>query len=122
VVEGEEVSGLELQQWIQIYTYTDLSLPLSALVHRTTLCTPLHSVALRCTCSPNSQVLACSFCSEVYHPTQQCLGELYQHISLFEAQWFGTMEWCCPRCFVEARWVVFIYICCKVGSISSSSG
>ena len=41
--------------------------------------------------------------SEVYHHSPLCLGDLYQDVTLFEAEWFGQREWCCPRCFVEAR-------------------
>jgi hypothetical protein len=49
------------------------------------------------------EVLACSFCNEVYHPALECLGPDHFPVSKHESSWGGNDEWCCPKCFKDAR-------------------
>jgi hypothetical protein len=48
-------------------------------------------------------VVACSFCNEVYHPRLECLGPTHFPLSKHESSWAGNDEWCCPKCFADAR-------------------
>jgi hypothetical protein len=47
-------------------------------------------------------VVACSFCSWVFHNTKECLGANFP-LSKNEAEWKGEKEWACFRCFALAR-------------------
>jgi hypothetical protein len=49
------------------------------------------------------EVLSCSFCNEVFHEREACLGREYFPIKPYECEWEGQSEWCCPKCFEGAK-------------------
>ena len=43
------------------------------------------------------ELLACSFCAAVYHPTAECLGEAMLAQGALAAS--SSFPWACPACF-----------------------
>ena len=39
----------------------------------------------------------------MYHPTLECLGPTHFPLIQHESEWRGNTEWCCPKCFSDAR-------------------
>ena len=49
-------------------------------------------------CKGGGELLACSFCSAVYHNTEACLGDAKVSEALAESPSF---PWACPACFLK---------------------
>ena len=50
-------------------------------------------------CKEGGELLACSFCTAVYHNTDACLGEAKLDESLAKS---ASFPWACPACWKKA--------------------
>ena len=75
------------------------ALSLQAVV-KTTQRARLPPVSCKCKkCKEGGELLACSFCTAVYHNTDACLGEAKLDESLAKS---ASFLWACPACWKKA--------------------